>query len=50
MMSAKNLISLGRQFVTYNEETNNLANLFVRIGQAMDVRDSTAVAMSELFG
>ena len=43
------------QFITYDEEKNNLANLFVRIGNSMDVPmenfgDSTGVAMSELFG
>ncbi|MEM1295097.1 MAG: DUF1552 domain-containing protein [Verrucomicrobiota bacterium] len=43
------------RFVTYDEEKNNLANLFVRIGNAMDVSmesfgDSTGISMSELFG
>ena len=42
------------QFVTYDEEKNNLANLFVRIANAMDVPmeqfgDSTGIPMSELF-
>lgn len=42
------------QFVTYDEEKNNLANLFVRIANAMDVPmekfgDSSGVSMSELF-
>ena len=42
------------QFVAYDEEKNNLANLFVRIANAMDVPmdkfgDSTGVSMSELF-
>lgn len=42
------------QFVTYDEKTNNLANLFVKIANAMDVPiekfgDSTGVSMSELF-
>ncbi len=42
------------QFVTYDEEKNNLANLFVRIANAMDVPmekfgDSTGVSMDELF-
>ena len=41
------------QFVTYDEQKNNLANLFVRIANSMDVPmenfgDSTGVAMSEL--
>ena len=43
------------QFITYDEQKNNLANLFVRIGNAMDVPmtkfgDSTGISMSELFG
>ena len=43
------------QFITYDEEKNNLANLFARIGNSMDVPmenfgDSTGIAMSELFG
>ncbi|MEM7009930.1 MAG: DUF1552 domain-containing protein [Verrucomicrobiota bacterium] len=43
------------QFISYDEEKNNLANLFVRIGNSMDVPmenfgDSTGVSMSELFG
>jgi hypothetical protein len=43
------------QFVTYDEEKNNLANLFVRIANAMDVPmesfgDSNGIPMSELFG
>ena len=42
------------QFVTYDEEKNNLSNLFVRMANAMDVPvdtfgDSTGVSMSELF-
>ena len=42
------------QFVCYDEDTNCLANLFVRIANAMDVPlqefgDSTGVSMSELF-
>jgi len=42
------------QFVRYDEQTNNLANLFVRIANAMDVPltefgDSTGVTMDELF-
>ena len=42
------------QFVTYDEKKNNLANLFVRIGNAMDVPmesfgDSNGIAHSELF-
>ncbi len=42
------------QFVTYDEEQNNLANLFVRMANAMDVPmqtfgDSTGVSMNELF-
>lgn len=42
------------QFVAYDEEKNNLANLFVRIANAMDVPvekfgDSTGISMSELF-
>jgi len=43
------------QFLTYDEEKHNLANLFARIGNAMDVPmenfgDSTGIPMSELFG
>lgn len=43
------------QFVTYDEQKNNLANLFVRIANSMDVPmenfgDSTGIAMNELFG
>lgn len=43
------------QFVTYDEEKNNLANLFVKMANAMDVPidsfgDSTGVSMNELFG
>lgn len=43
------------QFITYDEEKNNLANLFVRIGNSMEVPmenfgDSTGIPMSELFG
>ena len=43
------------QFITYDEEKNNLSNLFVRIANAMDVPikefgDSTGIPMSELFG
>lgn len=43
------------QFITYDEEKNRLSNLFVRIGNAMDVPmenfgDSNGVPMSELFG
>ena len=42
------------QFVRYDEQTNNLANLFVRIANAMDVPltefgDSTGATMDELF-
>ena len=42
------------QFVTYDEQKNNLANLFVRIANSMDVPidsfgDSTGISMSELF-
>jgi hypothetical protein len=42
------------QFVTYDEEKNNLSNLFVRIANSMDVPiktfgDSTGIPMSELF-
>lgn len=42
------------QFVTYDEDKNNLANLFVRIANSMDVPidsfgDSTGISMSELF-
>ncbi len=42
------------QFVIYDEQKNNLANLFVRIANSMDVPikhfgDSTGVPMSELF-
>ncbi len=42
------------QFVTYDEEKNNLANLFVRVANSMDVPidsfgDSTGIPMSELF-
>ena len=42
------------QFVTYNEQENNLANLFVRVANAMDVPmetfgDSTGIPMNELF-
>lgn len=42
------------EFITYDEKKNNLANLFVRIGNAMDVPmetfgDSTGIPMSELF-
>ena len=43
------------QFITCDEEKNNLSNLFVRIANAMDVPikefgDSTGIPMSELFG
>ena len=42
------------QFIKYDEQNNNLANLFVRMANAMDVPiesfgDSTGVSMSELF-
>jgi hypothetical protein len=42
------------QFVTYDEQKNNLSNLFVRIANSMDVPietfgDSTGVSMNELF-
>jgi len=42
------------QFVSYDEEKTNLANLFVRIANTMDVPmetfgDSTDVSMNELF-
>ena len=42
------------QFITYDEQKNNLSNLFVRIANSMDVPidsfgDSTGVSMSELF-
>ena len=42
------------QFVTYDEEKNNLSNLFVRIANSMDVPldsfgDSSGISMSELF-
>ncbi len=42
------------QFVTYDEEKNNLSNLFVRIANSVDVPietfgDSTGVPMSDLF-
>jgi len=42
------------QFVTYDEEKNNLSNLFVKIAKSMDVPiktfgDSAGIPMSELF-
>ena len=43
------------QFITYDKQKNRLSNLFVRIGNAMDVSmeqfgDSNGIPMSELFG
>lgn len=54
MAGGKQLGHKTGQFVTYDEEKNNLANLFVRIANAMDVPmdkfgDSTGIPMSELF-
>ena len=55
MAGGKQMGHKAGKFITYDEEKNNLANLFVRIGNAMDVPmesfgDSTGIAMSELFG
>ncbi len=55
MAGGKQMGHKAGQFITYDEEKNNLANLFARIGNAMDVPmenfgDSTGVSMSELFG
>jgi hypothetical protein len=55
MAGGKQLGHKAGQFITYDEKTNNLANLFVHIGNAMDVPmetfgDSSGIAMSELFG
>ena len=54
MAGGKQMGHKAGQFITYDEQKNNLANLFVRIGNAMDVPmenfgDSTGIAMSELF-
>lgn len=55
MAGGKQMGHKAGQFITYDEQKNNLANLFVRIGNAMDVPmtrfgDSTGIPMSELFG
>jgi hypothetical protein len=55
MAGGKQMGHKAGQFVTYDQEKNNLANLFVQIANAMDVPiekfgDSTGISMSELFG
>jgi hypothetical protein len=54
MAGGKQIGHKAGQFVKYDEKKNNLANLFVRIANAMDVPiekfgDSTGISMSELF-
>jgi len=55
MAGGKQMGHKSGQFITYDEKTNALSNLFARIGNAMDVPmekfgDSSGIAMSELFG
>ena len=55
MAGGKQMGHKAGQFISYDEQKNNLANLFVRIANSMDVPiekfgDSTGIPMSELFG
>ena len=53
LAGGKQIVHKAGQFITYDEQKNDLANFFVRIANSMDVPiesvGDTGISMSELF-